>query len=92
MDRRVLKLTTPEACERFIANAARQLRDDLIEQARRRAVDRSTDTLGFSALAEMGLLDFAFEAVVLRYPDLFSETAVQRSKARMKEWESRDGR
>lgn len=42
-----------------------------ILRAAERAVDRQNETLGFSALAEMGLLDFAFEAVILRYSSLF---------------------
>ena len=41
-----------------------------------------------TALAEMGLLDMAFEAVVLRHPDLFSTEAIARSSERM---EGHDG-
>ena len=48
-----------------------------------RAVDRPDGTAGFTALKEVGLDNFAFEAVVLRYPDLFSESAVTRSRERM---------
>jgi len=48
-----------------------------------RAVDRPDGTAGFAALKEVGLDNFAFEAVVLRYPDLFSEGAVARSRERM---------
>lgn len=51
-----------------------------------RAVNRQTETTGYKALAEMGLQEFAFEAVILRYPDMFSEEAVERSRQRMKEW------
>ena len=51
-----------------------------------RAVNRESETVGYTALVEMGLHEFAFEAVILRHPSLFSEEAVQRSKERLKEW------
>ena len=54
--------------------------------AAERAVNREAETVGYTALAEMGLQEFTFEAVVIRYPHLFSEQAVLRSKERMKEW------
>lgn len=51
-----------------------------------RAVNRSQETAGYRALVELDMQDFAFETVVVRYPDLFSAEAVARSKARMAEW------
>lgn len=39
---------------------------------------------GYAALVEMGLEQFAFEAVVLRHPHLFSHEAVERSRERMR--------
>jgi hypothetical protein len=54
-----------------------------------RAVNRKGETTGFAVLCEMGMQDFAFEVVVLRYPDLFSAAAVARSRARMEEWNRR---
>ena len=48
-----------------------------------RAVNRSSETAGFTALHEMGLGDFAFEAVVIRYPTLFTPEAVERSRTRL---------
>jgi hypothetical protein len=51
-----------------------------------RAVNRKDETLGFTALVEMGMQDFAFEAIVIRYPDLFSQEAVARSKQRLEAW------
>jgi hypothetical protein len=51
-----------------------------------RAVNRRDETLGFKALAEMGMLDLAFEAIVIRYPKLFSQEAIKRSKGRLEEW------
>jgi hypothetical protein len=41
------------------------------------------ETIGFKALVEMGMPDFLFEAVVVRYPELFSQDAVARSKQRL---------
>ena len=34
-----------------------------------RAVNRKDETIGFTALIDMGMLDFAFEAIVVRYPE-----------------------
>ena len=51
-----------------------------------RAVNRPDETTGYAALVEMDMQDFAFEAVVLRHPDLFTVKAVQRSSERLKEW------
>lgn len=51
--------------------------------AAERAVDRSDDTAGYTALVEMGLQDYAFEAVILRHPQSFSTEAVTRSQERI---------
>jgi hypothetical protein len=51
-----------------------------------RAVDRTDETAGYTALVEMGLQEFAFEAVILRHPGTFSESAVRRSAKRLEEW------
>lgn len=51
-----------------------------------RAVNRESETAGYTALLEMGLQDYAFEAVVVRHPELFSPETVQRSRARVNEW------
>ncbi len=48
-----------------------------------RAVAREEETAGYSALVEMGLDRYAFEAVVMRHPDLFSKEAVERSNQRV---------
>lgn len=56
-----------------------------ILKAVERAVDRPTETAGFVALAEMGMLDLAFEAVILKHPDAFSPHAVARSRERLAE-------
>ena len=57
-----------------------------IIEAVERAVNRSAETQGYTSLVEMGLEEFAFEAVILRHPEVFSEAAVQRSKERLGEW------
>jgi len=59
-----------------------------IIKAVERAVNRKTETQGYTALVDMGLEEFAFEAVILRHPDQFSKEAVMRSKARLNEWSS----
>lgn len=51
--------------------------------ATERAVDRPDETSGFAALQEVGLGAYAFEAVILRHPTLFSDSAVERSRQRM---------
>jgi len=48
-----------------------------------RAVNRNDVTMGYNALKEIGLEEFAFESVILRYPELFSSEAVLISKSRM---------
>ena len=52
-----------------------------------RAVNRPQETAGYTALLEMGLEDYAFEAVVVKHPDLFSEEAVARCADRVRAWE-----
>ena len=53
-----------------------------------RAVNRPTETQGYTSLVEMGLENYAFENVILRYPDLFSEQAVSISRERMEQWKN----
>ncbi|MFR0690243.1 hypothetical protein ACLUTX_12660 [Enterobacterales bacterium AE_CKDN230030158-1A_HGKHYDSX7] len=48
-----------------------------------RAVDRPAETVGYQALQDMGLGEFAFEAVILRHPSHFSPAAVERSRQRI---------
>ncbi|TFZ03387.1 hypothetical protein EZ242_05760 [Ramlibacter rhizophilus] len=48
-----------------------------------RIVTNRADSSGFNALARMHLLDLAFEAVVLRHPENFSEAAVRLSRERL---------
>jgi len=53
-----------------------------------RALNKDSVTQGYNSLVEMGLEDFAFEAVILRHPDEFSEAAIDKSKQRLEEWVS----
>ena len=61
-----------------------------IIEAVERAVNRKTETQGYTFLVEMGLEDFAFEAVILRHPDVFSKKAILHSRARLKGWKAAD--
>jgi hypothetical protein len=51
-----------------------------------KAVNRKDDPSGFTALLEMDMLDLSFEALVVRYAELFSQEAVARSKQRLEAW------
>lgn len=48
-----------------------------------RAVNRESETVGYLALLEMGLEDYAFEAAILRHPEVFSPATVAHSQARI---------
>jgi hypothetical protein len=49
-------------------------------------VTRKDETTGYRALIEMGMEEMAFEAVVLRHPQVFSAEAVEASRARLQHW------
>jgi len=48
-----------------------------------RVVTKREVSTGFTALAEMGLMEFAFEAVILRHPESFSSEATAISRDRL---------
>lgn len=54
-----------------------------IIEAVERAVNRKDEAMGYTALVEMELESYAFEAVILRHPNSFSPSAVQRSQERV---------
>ena len=54
-----------------------------IIEAVERAVKRPTVTQGYTMLVEMGLQEHAFEAVILRHPEVFSDEAIQISQQRL---------
>ena len=56
-----------------------------ILQAAERAVNRPVETVAYRALIEMELRDFAFEAVISRHPDAFSQEAVEVAWQRLRE-------
>ncbi|MGE0387617.1 MAG: hypothetical protein AB7Q97_23060 [Gammaproteobacteria bacterium] len=57
-----------------------------------RLVNRKSDVSEYHALAEIGLHEFAIEAVVLRFPDVFTNDAVSRSRDRIAAWTHEGGR
>lgn len=54
-----------------------------IIEAVERSVNRKDEAMGYTALLEMRLESYAFEAVILRHPNSFSPSAVQRSQERV---------
>ena len=54
-----------------------------------RAVNREAEASGYTSLLEMGFEEYAFEAVIVRHPGLFTAGAVRRSQDRVKEWKKR---
>lgn len=53
--------------------------------AAEKAVNGIIEPAGYKLLAQMGMQDLTFEAVIVRYPGTFSEEAVLKAKARLKE-------
>lgn len=49
-------------------------------------VNRKQESVGYTLLRDMGLEDYSFEAVVVKYPELFSEEAIAVSYERIKQW------
>jgi uncharacterized protein YecA (UPF0149 family) len=49
-------------------------------------VKQKKPSSGYTALVQIGMQDMAFEAVVLRHPQLFTTEAVMQSNKRMKDW------
>lgn len=49
-----------------------------------KAVNRKLEPAGYKMLADLGMHDLTFEAVIIRYPDVFNEEVVSRAKARLK--------
>lgn len=48
-----------------------------------RAVNRKEETAGYTVLVDMGLEEYAFEAVILKHPELFSHEVVAISRERV---------
>ena len=51
-----------------------------------RAVSRTKQTQGFRSLIALGLEEYAFENVVLKYPNYFSDKAISISSERIHNW------
>src|SRR5438045_2272172 len=66
MDERVAKLTSPEDCERFAKNALDRDRQDLADQARKKAVELRAAAYGAKTEAERQCLEaiYAYEEVL----------------------------
>jgi hypothetical protein len=47
-------------------------------------VTRKAETLGYRTLVEMGMEEMAFEAVVLRHPQVFSPAAIKEAEERLR--------
>lgn len=58
-----------------------------ILEAVERTVSRRDEAQGYTLLLERGLEDYAFENVVLRHPDQFTDGAVATSQKRINEWQ-----
>ncbi len=57
-----------------------------ILEAVERAVNREVEAKGYLALVEMGLEEFAFEAIIIRHPESFSTEALVKSNQRLEGW------
>lgn len=68
------------------AYTRRMFKEHGVLKAVDRLVSKKKETAGYTALAAVGLQDFAFEAVVLRYPSLFSPEAIAQSQTRVASW------
>lgn len=68
----------------FRANRTRQMLTNrgALGAAERMVLTRQPSK-GFEVLEEAGLQDLSFEAIIIRYPDEFSEQAVQAARARL---------
>ena len=65
----------------------RMIKEKGIIPAVENTVTRKNETTGYQALLEMGMQDFAFEAVVCRHPEFFSSEALRCSKERLNKWQ-----
>ena len=63
-----------------------KIKADGIVAAVDQLVAKSKEPLGYTHLLEMGLQDYAFEATVLKHPDLFSPEAVTKAEERAASW------
>ena len=55
-----------------------------------KVVSRKDESSGYTTLVEMGMSDFAFEAVVCRHPSAFSAEALKRSQERLEGWTNQE--
>ena len=81
------ELLTDTNGKRTRANRTWQMinRHGIIE-AIERAVNRPVEPQGYTLLKEKGLEEHAFEAVILRHPEVFSDDAKRIASERLKDW------
>lgn len=53
--------------------------------AAERAVNRRIEAMGYKVLVDMGLQDLTFEAVIVRFPEEFSQQIVKLARSRLEE-------
>lgn len=51
-------------------------------------VSKDRESSGYTVLFELGLEEYAFEAIVIRHPDYFTEAAVAKSHERLEKWKT----
>jgi hypothetical protein len=66
----------------------RMVRERGIISAVEHVVSRDKETTGYRALVSEGMQEMAFEAVVVRYAEVFSAEAVAKSKKRLAAWQT----
>jgi hypothetical protein len=59
------------------------IKDYGIIGAAEKAVDRKIEPAGYKILVDIGMQDWTFEAVIIRYPDYFKPDVVRRAKTRL---------
>lgn len=72
--------------KRTLASRTRQMikRHGIIGAAER-AVNRKIEAMGYKVLVDIGLHDLTFEAVIVRFPEVFSQQIVELARSRLEE-------
>jgi len=72
--------------KRTLASRTRQMikRYGIIGAAER-AVNRKIEAMGYKVLVDIGLHDLTFEAVIVRFPEVFSQQIVELARSRLEE-------
>jgi len=70
------------------ASTWRMIKRRGILKAAEKAVNRNTDPINYSLLAEMGMHKWTFESVIVRHSEKFSPEVVERAKERLEEFQN----